>query len=99
MARRKKSYSRKGKAIPVAIMAPLVDVGYRLAKAAMARDTNHMSVILTGYSPIDQGFNAQEVLRTYGSLAIGVVAHKVANNPRVGLNRHVRRASMGFLEI
>lgn len=95
--RKKRRSSGKAKAIPVALAAPLADVGFRVGKALMSGDTNKAALYLTGYSPIDQAFSAPEFLRTYGSLGVGIVVHKVAN--KTGLNNYVRRATMGFLSI
>lgn len=96
MAKKKKSYSRKAKSIPVAVAAPMIMVGAEAAKYAMAGQWSNVGYIFTGVDA-NGGFQGSRILRTYGPMGAGIVVHKVAN--KVGVNNIVRRATFGFLSI
>ena len=62
---------------------------------------DYTGVIATGQtgttSATGVGFNPTHALPVWLGIGAGVVVHKLAN--KVGVNRYVRRASMGFLEL
>jgi len=98
MARFKKKGRRSGKSksIPLAVVAPLVAIGYEAGKDIMAGNMAELKWDLVAVNA-EGKFSGQKALQIYGPLAAGVVIHKVAN--KVGVNNIVRRASMGYLSI
>lgn len=97
MAKGKGKGSRKKakKSIPIAIAAPLAYVAVKqIGQPIMKQDWNLLSINMTGYNPEAQSFNKQELLQTYGPVAIGVGIHKLANWS--GLNVTIRNATKGW---
>jgi hypothetical protein len=52
---------------------------------------------LTGYSYIENKFKPMELFNGWAPLLGGVIAHRAAN--RFGVNRYLRKATMGILSI
>jgi len=62
---------------------------YEAVTRAMAR--------ITGYSMTERKWKLNELIDGWGPILLGIVAHKVAN--KTGLNRSVRKITMGLLSI
>jgi hypothetical protein len=95
MARRrhKKKGSRKGgKAIPVAVVGPLVISGLPVLKAL---STGNLSS--AAESAKTQFASTSAITTTYVPFLMGVIAHKVAT--KVGVNRYARKLTFGYLEV
>ena len=98
MARRKKSYGRKAKSIPVLPLLPVVAV----AAAAMKYDSaeskiNTISKSMIGYDTQNHSFTPASAVPFWGGEVAAIVVHKVAN--KVGVNSMVRRATFGYLSL
>lgn len=98
MARRKRK-GGKSKSIPMAIVVPIAYVGLD-AYRSYGLSTQMLAKIMkstTGYDPAGKKFDAAAATPFWmGSLA-GIVVHKVAN--KTGINKHVRKLTMGYLSI
>lgn len=99
MARRRKGYRKKNKAIPIAIVGPpaAIAVNDIMMGGGPVAVANRMVESFTGYNIIGQKWTWDEVKPLLFAEIAGVVAHKVAN--RVGLNKHIRKLTFGYLEI
>ena len=95
MARRrhkKKGSRRGGKAIPVAVVGPLVIAGMPVMKALATG-----SLETAAESAKSQFASTGAITTTYVPFIMGVIAHKVAT--KVGVNRYARKLTMGYLEV
>ena len=94
MAKRKhkRSGRKGGKAIPVAVVGPLVIAGMPVLKELATGD-------ITGAADLakTQFASPAAVTSTYVPFLMGIIAHKVAT--RVGVNRYARKLTMGYLEV
>ena len=53
---------------------------------------------LTGFDPKGEGkFKQEYALATLGLVVAGIIGHKVAN--RTGINRHIKKLTMGFVQL
>lgn len=96
MAKKRKS-GRKTKAIPVGIAIPAAYVAYaRVYEPVKAKNWTALKQMWTGIGE-DGKLVTQSLVSTYGPLLVGVVAHKAA--ARLGLNKHISRATMGWVVI
>jgi hypothetical protein len=103
MARHRKKhrgYGRKNKAIPIAPLAPIVGIGMQAFSGGLnAASLKTMALHTTGYDMTDGKFKVAEALPFWTAMVVGGIVHKVANKPQFGINRLVRKATMGFLEL
>ena len=100
MARKKKG--RRGKvnrAIPFAPIAPLAYevIGAAMASGSIQSKMNSLIANTTGYIPSSGGFNAGAAMPFWAASVAGVVVHKCAT--KFGINRYVRKATFGMLEL
>lgn len=56
-----------------------------------------ISARLTGYSPTENKFKFNELAAGWLPILAGGLAHKIAN--RMGINRQLRKATMGWISI
>lgn len=97
--RRKKRKSGKSKSIPMAIVLPPAYIALREVKthglSVDALDTTlaHM----TGFKPSTGEYNVDWAKPFWLGEIAGIVVHKVAN--KTGVNRHIRKLTMGYLSI
>jgi hypothetical protein len=97
MARHKKYKHSRGKTtIPIAIVAPVAVVAFKVGKDLMAGNTLDVQQSLTG---VDQGgqFHSQFVIPTYLPIAAGAAIHYAAG--RFGVNKMLGRARIPLLRI
>lgn len=95
--RRRKGRGHRSKAIPI---APLVPVG---AVALNAYQTHGLSKNMlvyigdrtTGYNADNGVFTAADAMPFWTGEIMGIIVHKVAN--KTGLNKYIRKATMGWL--
>lgn len=101
MARKHKSFRKKNKALPIAIMAPIAmpAVQYVLPKAMHGDFKGALQSVAQEYAGIEPNgqFRAQQIMEWAVPTMIGVVVHKGAN--KFGVNRYFRKMSMGYLEL
>lgn len=100
MARRGKRRGKKGKkdkAIPVAVAIPAIWVGYNRIYVPIAnKNWDSLKQMWTGLTP-DGSFVFSSVKATYGPLLVGVVASKAAS--KLGLQKYIKKATMGYLKV
>ena len=101
MARRRKGRRKKNRAIPLAVVLPPLYVGMnnvsKFAYAGPAAVMDHITADLTGYQPSTGTFDYNWAKGYWMGQVAGVVVHKAAG--RFGLNRHIKKLTMGWLEI
>ena len=104
VARRRRGYRRKGrkKSKPSVALLPMlpavaVVVGefrkYGLTEEAIKGSMYYM----TGYSSADGSWAFDRMKGFATGTVVGVIAHKAAN--KFGLNKHIRRLTMGYLSL
>lgn len=98
---KKKYRKRVQRATALAPLIPAAAVIYNdyknnngFNKAMVNEVSNH----LIGYSTTNRTFNPSLAMPTWLATIAGVVIHKVANAPRVGINKYVRKATLGYFE-
>jgi len=98
MARRRKGRGKKSKSIPILVAMPALmpaltaysNVG--LTKAL----PEQLMYRYTGYHK-DAGFQSSVLLTAAAPIIVGYVGHKVAN--KLGVNKWVKKATMGFFSL
>lgn len=97
--RKKKGGRKKNRAIPLAIAIPPVWVVYNrvstLGMTPMA--ISGISKDIVGYDPNAGTYSFDNHKHFLLGEIAGVVVHRAAN--RFGLNKHMRKLTMGYLEI
>jgi hypothetical protein len=58
---------------------------------------HRVTMRLTGFEWKGGGFHSEELIKGWTPLLIGALAHMGAQ--KLGLNRHLRKATMGFISI
>ena len=103
MARRrrgKRSRRRTSKAIPVLPTVAAVLPAYK-AWTGAAGDFKTLPMLLmweyTGYNTDTGTFRYEKLAGTAGPIVVGYIAHKVAN--RIGVNRMIKKLTMGYLTL
>jgi hypothetical protein len=98
--KKRRGFGHKNKAIPIAPLAPIVGVGLAAFSGGLnAASLKTLAVHTTGYDMNDGKFKVQEALPFWTAMVVGGIVHKVANKPALGINRLVRKATMGMLEL
>lgn len=91
MAKKKRGRRGGSKKIPLAVVAPMAVVGYKIAKEAMTGATGqNMAVLrLTGWDAgsTTDNFKPNYLIGTYVPVLAGVIVHKGAS--RLGVNRMI----------
>lgn len=102
MARRRRKSrgrSRKQKAIP---LGPLVAPVYITARELKFWGLNEsglagMSRYLIGFDPVQGDWQFDRIKPVLFGVIAGTVAHKIAN--KVGINRQIKKFTLGYLQI
>ena len=95
--RRKKGFGKKSKSIPVAPLIPIAFVAYNAWKQpAWSDKLNGLSMWTTGYNAKSKTFNTADALPFWLGEIAAIVVHKVANKT---INKHIRKATMGYLSL
>ena len=101
MARRKRRGGKKQKAFPILLAAPVVP-GFisawnvrSMGPVEMVRSGVYevSGIDMTGQSKLNQ----EKALKTLGLVVVGLVGHKIAN--KVGVNRMLKKATFGYLQL
>jgi len=73
--------------------------GFKLSgdEGGIAEAAHRVTMRMTGFEWKGGGFSTGELIKGWAPLLIGAVAHKMAN--KMGINRSIRKATMGFLSI
>jgi hypothetical protein len=96
--RGKRGFGKKNHAIPVAPLLPLVGViANDFKSGANAANMNTFTEDITGYNMTTGKFNIMQATPFWGAEIAGIVVHKVA--AKVGVNRYVKKLTMGYLEL
>jgi hypothetical protein len=93
---RKKSHSRGKTTLPIAIVAPVAVVAFKVGKDLMAGNTLDVQQSLTGVGP-DGQFHSQFVIPTYMPIAAGAAIHYAAS--RFGVNKMLGRARIPLIRV
>ena len=94
--RKKKGSRKKDKAIPILMLAPIFPAVARVAAEGVSSATPKVILFETlGYSMDGNEWNMGRVYRQAGLSVGALVGHKVAN--KIGLNRALKKATMGYL--
>lgn len=91
---------RKDKAIPLGMAAPVVLVGYDSWQDSSGDVKAFANLIMgrtTGYYPVDAVFNITRAKMFWLGEGVGYVIGKVAT--KVGLNKHIKKLTMGYLKL
>jgi hypothetical protein len=100
MARhRKKHKSRQGRAIPIAPLLPVAGVAigaYKSAGGVNMNMVNALSQSTIGYSTASNKLNIPAAVPFWGAMVAAVIVHKVASNPKLGVNRLIKKATLGL---
>jgi hypothetical protein len=100
MARYRKKHrsGKKNRAIPMAPLMPLVGVVLNDMKGGVnAASFNTLAEDITGYNMTTGKFNVSQAVPFWGGEIVGIVVHKAAT--KFGVNRYVKKLTMGFLEL
>jgi hypothetical protein len=111
IARRRRNYYTRPRArhkaktgISLAILAGFAPTaGYAIegfrrgGEAGITEGIARIVVRLTGYSITESKWHGGELVKGWAPVLMGVLAHKAAN--KLGVNRYVRKATMGFISI
>lgn len=101
MAKKKKGgWRKKNRAIPLGPVLPSVLVAAQAYDAAggITKDLpNSLMWRLTGYSTVTNDWQFDRVKAYWTGTALGFIAHKAAN--RFGINKALKKLTMGYLEI
>jgi len=102
MARRRRG--RKGKkgsrAFPLFSIIPIMPAASRFLEHSAGPVKDWPAVIMfetTGYDYQTQTWDQARAVREIGLVVAALIGHKLAN--RVGLNRAIKRVSMGMLQL
>lgn len=97
--RRKRRRGSKSKAIPVLPTVAAIYPAYKAYNAVGLTKTLPAAIMqqYTGYYPETGDFNSSFPLRTGGMFIAGYIGHKVAS--KTGVNRWIKKATMGFLTL
>ena len=93
---RKKSHSRGKTTLPIAIVAPVAVVAFKVGKDLMAGNTLDVQQSLTGIGP-DGKFYSQFVIGTYTPIVAGAAIHWAAG--RFGVNKMLGRARIPLIRV
>ena len=97
---------RKGKAsISLAMLAGFAPTvafaydGFRIPgdQGGVVEAAHRVTMRLTGYEWKGGGFSFDELMKGWVPLLMGALAHKGAS--ALGINKHLRKATMGFISI
>ncbi len=106
MARGRRGRKRRGhksKAFPILLAAPIVPGAWTVVKQLQAGQGAGEALRsgvyeMTGIDLSGQGkLNTAKTMQTAGLLIVGLAGHKIAS--RVGINRIMKKATMGFLQL
>ena len=94
---RKKGSRRKDKSIPLSMLLPVAPAAKRVMDVGINKDTPDWILFeMTGYSLTDKAFHTDVIKRQAGLAIVSLVSHKVAN--KIGLNRALKKATMGYFK-
>ena len=96
---RKRGSRKKNRAVPVLPVLPVLYVGYDAFKSYGMSTTalSHISTSMTGYSPEAGTFNVEKAMPFWLGEGAAIIVHKIAS--RTGVNKFVRKMTMGYLEL
>ena len=98
---RTKTHRKAKPAVSLAILAgfaPTAIYAYQgLAVNGPYEAVTRLTARFTGYSMTERKFKLNELLEGWGPVLLGMLAHRVAN--RTGINKSVRKLTMGLLSI
>jgi hypothetical protein len=101
MARRRgrKRRGRRQKSVSIALIVPPLGLAAdQISKKGVTYSAaGGILAGMTGYDPTQQTFNADWAKPFWMGMVAAIVAHKVAE--KVGVNKQVRKATMGYLSI
>ena len=96
--RYKKHRGRKNRAIPLAPLAPLVGVVMNdFSSGVNKANVSTFTEDIIGYNMGTGKFNIMQATPFWGATVAGIVVHKAAT--KFGVNRYVKKLSMGFVEL
>jgi len=87
--------------MPLALLLPLAIPAIRAyqQKGSIGAKADRLSRSITGVS-VDSGkFAWQDAAPFWTAMGAGIVIHKIANKPSLGVNNAVRSATMGFFKL
>ena len=100
MARRRKQKGsrKKDKSIPLSSLLPAMPAIVRVANDGFSLKYTPTTVLyeMVGYAANEKTWVTSTVTRQIGLGIAGIVSHKLAN--KVGLNRALKKASMGYIQ-
>lgn len=98
MARRRKHRGRGKKSIPILPVFAAIQPALQADILHPDRDTpKKLMYQYTGYDADDRRVSWTKTGQTLGLVLAGYVGHRVAN--KLGVNRHIRKATLGWLEL
>jgi hypothetical protein len=101
MARRRgrKRRGRRQKSVSVALIIPPLGLAAQQiqSKGFTSDAASGILAGITGYSPMDATYNVDWAKPFWMGMVAAIVAHKVAE--KTGVNKTVRKATMGYLSI